>query len=85
MSGRTLNPITIARDATASEMSFSVMAPAALCTMFTRTSSCGSFSSASDSAPERALDVGLQDQVELGDLRALLLAEQIRQAWADAW
>ena len=52
-------------------MSFSVIAPAALRTMFTRTSSCGSFSRASDRAPERALHVGLDDQVQLGDLGAL--------------
>ena len=51
MSGRTLNPITIALDAMASETSFSVMPPAALRTMFTRTSSCGSFRNASVSAP----------------------------------
>ena len=35
----------------ASVMSFSVMPPAALRTMFTRTSSCGSFRNASVSAP----------------------------------
>ena len=58
-------------------MSLSVIAPAALRITLTRTSSCGSLASASHERPDRTLDVGLDDQVELGDLVALGLRHQL--------
>ena len=48
--GRTLKPTMIASEAIASVTSFSVIPPAPARTMFTRTSSCGSFSNESSRA-----------------------------------
>ena len=53
LSGRTLKPTTIALEAIARDTSSSVIPPAALRTMFTRTSSWGSFRNASVRAPRK--------------------------------
>ena len=79
-SGRTLKPTMMALEVEASITSLSLMAPTAQWMTRTRTSSLDSFSRDAFTASAGALNVCLDDDVQILHLARLDLAEQILQA-----
>ena len=84
-SGRTLKPTMMALEVEASITSLSLMAPTAQWMTRTRTSSLDSFSRDCLHRLGGALDVGLDDDVQVLHLAGLDLAEQILQGDLAHW
>ena len=79
-----MKPITIAFEAAARLTSFSVMPPTPVWMTLTRTSGCSIFCELADDRLDRALHVGLEDDVQVGDAARLQLLEQLLERDAAA-